>query len=294
MKLIQTTLTGIGQIFLQENYFSGLLITIGMFFSHWALGVACLLGSLIGTLTAQGLKFPEEQIQQGLYGFNASLAMMCALFTFGEDDPSRLTVWLLGAVAAVVATLIMRVFMKAGRPAYTFPFVLTSWAFCWGVAHFGLFGLAQTTPPLADYTDPINAAIEPLYAWAEVNFGSSLLTGLFLFTGIAISSPHAAMWGTAAATFGTALAAWLFNIDGNSLANGLYGFSAVLVACAFVGNRLLDLIYVVLGIALAVIIQYAVAQTGLSAYTFGFIAASWLVLFAKKYLERTALASPRA
>ena len=72
MKLIKTTLVGIGQIFLQDNGWSGLLITIGMFFSHWTLGVTCFLGSLIGTLTAKVLKAKDADIEFGLYGFNAS------------------------------------------------------------------------------------------------------------------------------------------------------------------------------------------------------------------------------
>ena len=50
---IKETFTGIGQIFLQENGLTGLVITVAMFFSHWTLGVACFLGSLVGTLTAR-------------------------------------------------------------------------------------------------------------------------------------------------------------------------------------------------------------------------------------------------
>ena len=66
LRLIKEILVGIGQIFLQENGLSGLIITIAMFFSHWTLGVACFLGSLIGTLTAKTLKYPADQIKMGL------------------------------------------------------------------------------------------------------------------------------------------------------------------------------------------------------------------------------------
>ena len=34
---IKETFTGIGQIFLQENGLTGLVITVAMFFSHWTL-----------------------------------------------------------------------------------------------------------------------------------------------------------------------------------------------------------------------------------------------------------------
>ena len=208
MKLIKTTLVGIGQIFLQDNGWSGLLITIGMFFSHWTLGVTCFLGALIGTLTAKALKAKDADIEFGLYGFNASLAYMCVMFTFATNDAHETwtaaspLLWVLGAVAAVIATVIMHVFVTKGWTAFTFPFVVTCWVLCWAFAKYNVLGLEQTTPALPDYTGTIDAITTPFYGWAEVNFGANFLTGVFIFLGLAISSPSVAMWGTAAATLG--------------------------------------------------------------------------------------------
>lgn len=286
MKLVKTTLTGIGQIFLRESALSGLLIVAGMFFSHWALGVSCFLGSLTGTLTARILKFPDPAVRQGLYGFNASLAYMCTLFTFGLAGSAGLLVWILGAAAAVAATLITHVCIARNKTAFTFPFVLTCWIFCWGVAQLGLFGLSQTTPSLPDYTHASDTLVMPFFAWAEVNFGSSLLTGLFLFAAIAAHSPTAAMWATAAAPISAIIAQSLFHIEDNTLANGLYSFSSILIACAFAGSRFVDFIYVIAGLFLAVCIQYAVSLTGLPPYTIGFIAAGWILLAVKGKAER--------
>lgn len=132
----------------------------------------------------------------------------------------------------------MRAFLQRRKVAFTFPFVLTCWLLCFLIAKFQLFGLEQTTPELSDYTDTFNAIQSPLYAWAEVNFGSSVITGGLLFVAIAISSPMAAMYGMAAAVLGTAFAHHLLAVGHNNLANGLYGFSPILVACAFAGERL--------------------------------------------------------
>nr|WP_314741819.1 urea transporter [uncultured Haemophilus sp.] len=282
---IKETFTGIGQIFLQENGLTGLVITIAMFFSHWTLGVACFLGSLIGTLTARGLNYPISQIQQGLYGFNGSLAFMCVMFTFGEQDASHPLLWLWGVAAAVVSTLLMRAFLAQRKIAFTFPFVLTCWFFCFLTAKFQLFGLEQTTPELSDYTDTFNAIQSPLYAWAEVNFGSSVITGGLLFVAIAISSPMAAMYGMAAAVLGTAFAHHLLAVGHNNLANGLYGFSPILVACAFAGNRLRDFLYILFGTLLAVLIQFGFSELGIASYTIGFILASWILLWVKSKTE---------
>ena len=295
MKLIKTTLVGIGQIFLQDNGWSGLLITIGMFFSHWTLGVTCFLGALIGTLTAKALKAKEGDIEFGLYGFNASLAYMCVMFTFATNDAHETwtaaspLLWVLGAVAAVIATVIMHVFVTKGWTAFTFPFVVTCWVLCWAFAKYNVLGLEQTTPALPDYTGTVNAITTPFYGWAEVNFGANFLTGVFIFLGLAISSPSVAMWGTAAATLGGLFAHYVLGIDANVLANGLYSFSPILVACAFVtksGVSRADFVYIVVGILLAVLIHYGVSQF-MATYTIGFIVATWIMEAVQKAVNKS-------
>ena len=295
MKLIKTTLVGIGQIFLQDNGWSGLLITIGMFFSHWTLGVTCFLGSLIGVLTAKALKAKEGDIEFGLYGFNASLAYMCVMFTFATNDAhatlngANPILWVLGAVAAVIATVIMHVFVTKGWTAFTFPFVVTCWVLCWGFSTFGILGLEQTTPALPDYTGTVDAITTPFYGWAEVNFGAKFLTGVFIFLGLAISSPSVAMWGTAAATLGGLFAHYVLGIDANVLANGLYSFSPILVACAFVtksGVSRADFVYIAVGILLAVLIHYGVSKF-MATYTIGFIVATWIMEAVQKAVNKS-------
>ena len=295
MKLIKTTLVGIGQIFLQDNGWSGLLITIGMFFSHWTLGVTCFLGSLIGVLTAKALKAKDGDIEFGLYGFNASLAYMCVMFTFATNDAhatlngANPILWVLGAVAAVIATVIMHVFVTKGWTAFTFPFVVTCWVLCWAFAKYNVLGLEQTTPALPDYTGTVNAITTPFYGWAEVNFGANFLTGVFIFLGLAISSPSVAMWGTAAATLGGLFAHYVLGIDANVLANGIYSFSPILVACAFVtksGVSRADFVYIVVGILLAVLIHYGVNQI-MATYTIGFIVATWIMEAVQKAVNKS-------
>ena len=295
MKLIKTTLVGIGQIFLQDNGWSGLLITIGMFFSHWTLGVTCFLGSLIGVLTAKALKAKDGDIEFGLYGFNASLAYMCVMFTFATNDAhatlngANPILWVLGAVAAVIATVIMHVFVTKGWTAFTFPFVVTCWVLCWAFAKYNVLGLEQTTPALPDYTGTVDAITTPFYGWAEVNFGANFLTGVYIFLGLANSTPSVAMWGTAAATLGGLFAHYVLGIDANVLANGLYSFSPILVACAFVtksGVSRADFVYIVVGILLAVLIHYGVSQF-MATYTIGFIVATWIMEAVQKAVNKS-------
>lgn len=285
MKQLKTMLIGVGQIFLQENYLSGLIIIFAMFFSHWALGVSCILGVLIGTLTAQILRFPKQQIEQGLYGFNASLSFMCVIFTFGLVDASNPIIWILGVVAAVVSTLVMYIFLKNKKIAFTFPFVITCWVLCYGVAKLEVFGLVQNTPILPN--EVINAISNIFYAWSEVNFSHSLITGILICLAVAINSPLAAITGTAMASIGAIFAYYVLGVDFVDAINGIYGFSPILVACVLCGSTFLDFIFVVIGTILSVVIQYFISLSGLATYTIGFILACWIILFFKqKFLSK--------
>lgn len=303
-EFFKTSLVGVGQIFLQDNAWSGVLITIGMFFSHWSLGVTCILGAMVGTLTANVLKFKKEDVIFGLYGFNGSLAYMCALFTYGLVDGANTDayspiVWILGAISAVIATLIMNLFVRNGKTAFTFPFVVTCWVTCCLFSKLGVFGLVQTTPALPDYTATVPAINTHFFGWAEVNFGANLITGILIFLGMAINNASVAMWGSAAAVLGAAFAHYIFGVDANVLSNGIYSFSPILVACAFItfaGDqiKIKEFFYVVVGVFLAVLIHHGVANLtivpsspGWATYTIGFIVASWIMLVVKGAFEKS-------
>ena len=49
---IDWVLRGIGQVVFQDNPLSGAVILGGIFYNSWIYGTACLLGTIISTLTA--------------------------------------------------------------------------------------------------------------------------------------------------------------------------------------------------------------------------------------------------
>ncbi len=287
-KLFKTALVGVGQIFLQDNGWTGVLFTLGMFFSGWDLGVTCFLGSLVGTITAQVLKYKEEDISFGLYGFNGSLAFMCMMFLFGNSNP---IIWLLGIVAAIISTLVMHQFVKRGKVAYTFPFVSTCWVIFYVATGTGI--LEQTTAPLPMYATEvndfastvINTLYTPFFGQAEVNFGASVITGVLIFLGLAICTPTAAVYSITAAVIGS-IVAYHLGENPNVVVNGIYGFSPILVACAFAGPKRSDFIYVIVGTVMAVLIHFTMSKIGIIQYTFPFILTSWILLYVKAAIEK--------
>lgn len=283
--LLGETLTGVGQIFLQQSHKAGTLSVLAMTITHWALGLFCFLGSLIGCLTAYALRFPKNQIEQGLYGFNGSLAMMCVLVTFGYGSLGNPMLWCVAIFTAVLATLIMRVFLYYQKMALTFPFVLSCWLVLGFVGHYQLFGLTRAVFALSAMSDWQKWAM-PFYAWGEVNFSDNLITGILLFVAVAIGEFGVAIWGLIFAVLASVFAYGVFDIPQIELFAGLYGYSAVLVACVFAGRGRSSLYYGLGAMLLSVPIQYFTKQIGLPTYTFGFIGAVWIMTFIKNKLSK--------
>jgi urea transporter len=144
---------GVGQVFLQDNVWTGVIFAIAILVNSPLCLVAALLGSALGGLTALVLGGDGATIYHGLYGFNAVLS---GIALSGRPDafacPRRfleLNRWStiyasIGAVfSAIVFAAIAVALSPIGMPALTAPFVLTTWVFLLPTAGFGAL------PPVA-------------------------------------------------------------------------------------------------------------------------------------------------
>ena len=59
--VLSTILKGLGQIMLQENSVTGLLFLIGIFYGSIIMGLAALLATICGTVTAYLLKYDKPK-----------------------------------------------------------------------------------------------------------------------------------------------------------------------------------------------------------------------------------------
>ncbi|MCC6349463.1 MAG: urea transporter [Candidatus Eisenbacteria bacterium] len=120
-------LTGLSQVFFQGNAITGVLFAVGLFLSSRSAGVAALLGSLAGLLTAWVLGAAEPAIRSGAFGFNSVLAAIALAGGFGPASTSYAA---LGAIAsAVLFAALSAALAPLGMPALTSPFVLVVWLF---------------------------------------------------------------------------------------------------------------------------------------------------------------------
>jgi urea transporter len=106
---------------------------------------------------------------------------------------------------------------------------------------------------------------------------------LIFLVAVFVSRPISALYGLAGAFLATLMAV-LFIGKFDAVQQGWFTFNAVLVAIALGGDKKTDGIFVVLGVAFAVLIESLMMARGLIFLTFPFIAAAWIVLFIKNKL----------
>ncbi|MBF9296447.1 urea transporter, partial [Staphylococcus epidermidis] len=110
-----------------NNKWSGLCILIGLFIANWKVGLGAAVGSLIALILAPYFNYSEDEMNNGLAGYNSVLtAIGLALFL-----EVSLVNWIVLIVATTltlpVGAAIREILKPFGIPMLTFPFVLTTW-----------------------------------------------------------------------------------------------------------------------------------------------------------------------
>jgi len=285
LPFIDQTLKGIGQIMLQENRWTGLLFIIGLFIGSWQYAAAAILAAAAGTAAAKLLKYNQQEIDAGLYGFSPALVGVVLVFLF--DDV--LIIWFLVITGGILAAMIQHFFISKKIPAYTFPFILVAWAF--------IFLIRQYTeiPPselLQIKFEPkqLDVFLAPTNGFGEVIFQASVLSGVIFFIAVFINSPVAALYGLAASLLGAVLSV----VNGQPLEQinlGLFGFNAVLTAIVFAGTKKIDGLWVLSGAIITIVIHNLLIDHHIldvvgGVLTFPFVAGTWITLLIQKILVK--------
>lgn len=140
-------LKGISQVFLVNNWVTGLLFLIGLAIHNRYAAIWAAVGSAIALLIAVSYGAPAEDISAGLFGFSPVLTAIAIGCTFYKPGV-RSAIW---AVFAIAATVFIQAGMDAlmmpyGLPTLTGPFCITTWLFL-----LPLYNLSNT--PKVDHSD---------------------------------------------------------------------------------------------------------------------------------------------
>ncbi len=272
-----TTLKGIGQIMLQENKWTGLIFLLGLFLANWIYGVAVLIATITGTLTAKLFRFPKDEIKSGLYGFSPALVGVGLVVVF----KATWFVWLLVLIGGSLAAAIQRFFIANKIPAYTFPFIIVIWCFVFFSNQFFSIPSSNLTN-LFNFHD-FNQYFFITNGFGEVIFQNFFLSGVLFFLGVLISNPYAAIFGLIASFFG-AIIAFLLKQQLEFIQDGLFGFNAVLTAIVFGGKSLKNIFWSFVGVIITIfihilLVKYNTLEIVGGVFTFPFVAGTWITLF---------------
>ncbi len=294
---LKIMMRGTGQVMFQNNVWTGIFFMIGIFWgAYWeGLGLVAwgaLVGVAVSTITGYLLKMPARDGAQGLWGFNGVL-VGCAFPTFMGNT---IWMWLALILCAALTTWVRTGFNNVMAPwkvnSFTFPFVFCTWMFL--LAARAMHGLPTThmgDPALpAAFSAAENIGFGHLIVYwlkgiAQVFLIDNWVTGILFLIGLGISNRWAALW----AAIGSALAlfvALIFKASGAAIANGLYGFSAVLTAIAlatvFYKPNARSAVWAILGILVTLFIQAGMnillEPVGIATLTGPFCVATWLFL----------------
>lgn len=272
MKFIQTILRGIGQIMFQNNSYSGLLFLFGIFYNSWLLGCTALLGTIVSTGTAQILKYPKEDIENGLYGFNGALTGI-AVLVFYDANFVTILVLILGAA---LSTLIMN-FLKKIIRAFTAPFVMVTWLVIYSLLFVFNFPLLNSLATTDKTFDILTASSN---SFGQVMFQQNSLTGLIFLLAIMINNRLMALNAIYAAILGS-FAGWLFYQPIYTVNAGLMGYNAILCAIALTEKKASDFLWITLAILLSTVLNIGLAKTGIITLTAPFVLATWVIVSLK-------------
>lgn len=123
-------LKGISQVFLINNWITGILFLIGLVIFNRLAALWAGIGSAIALTIAIAYGAPATDITNGLYGFSPVLTAIALGCTFYKPS-LRTTCW---CISGIIATVFIQgamdvLFMPVGLPTLTAPFCIATWLF---------------------------------------------------------------------------------------------------------------------------------------------------------------------
>ncbi|MBX9667546.1 MAG: urea transporter [Candidatus Obscuribacterales bacterium] len=264
-RFVRAMAIGMGQIMLQRNAWTGLLFLVGVGLNSIGMLAGALLGLAVATATALLLKADKNNIDDGLYGFNGALVGIAAFFFL----PMSVVTVLLAAGGSALSTAMMHAFLRAGRPAYTAPFIVVTWA-------------VLLVSPLLQAAIPTVAAADGLpnhfsglmQGLGQVMFQGNTWSGAAFLLGLCISSRRGAVFAVIGSGIGMMLAL-VVGLDPKSVMCGLFGYNSALCAIALSKK---PIGYPILAAAATVAVTFAFMKAGVTALTAPFVLVTWSAL----------------
>jgi urea transporter len=262
---------------LQNNALTGLLFLVGIFYNSWILGLGAIIGAIISTNSASILKYSKEDIDNGLYGFNGALVGVAVLFFF-EINIFSIILIIAGSFLSTVAMCEM----KKRIPAYTAPFVISTWVVILIIKFFNLVPFISSASLQANSLNLFSTISTGV---GQVMFQGSIITGLIFIIAILINSRTSAIYAVYGSLLG-GLFALLLSLPLDMINVGLFGYNAVLCGIALGTKKWSGFVFATFAILLSVLINYWLGGWGIITLTAPFVIATWIILLIKNEVNK--------
>ncbi len=273
-------MSGIAQVIVQPCALSGLIILASIVWHSWQMALGGFIGAVIGTLAATLLKFKQEEIDLGIYGYNATLIGIANVYFF-KTTAIAVIVFIITCVLSIYVTRWVPRYLKL--PAFTGPFVVITWLV---ILFRDVLNLVPADNVL-NFTNNIYTAglAESI---GQVYVQGNGITGLIMLFAVLLCSRSSFIW-TVIAVVLTWLLAHLLAYPDINIQNGLYGFSAVLTAIAL--QHMKPVIYPLAGIVLTVFVTQAFIYSGWPSLTAPFVMVASVITIVYAFHEKYRLNS---
>ncbi|EGC33383.1 hypothetical protein DICPUDRAFT_20609, partial [Dictyostelium purpureum] len=261
--------------FLQANCITGVFFLVAMFYENWRLGLVAVICTIISTLTATLARFKEENIMDGLYGFNAAL-IGCALVFYFEFNFLVVVFFVIGSI---LSTFVMEVFLRNKLPSYTFPFIGVTWVLLVIMRNERVPVFEKAPSSIIDYT-VLDDYSMPCHSYGQVIFLGDAISGLLVLVGCYISTPIGTIYGIVSTIISQGISVY-FGAPLSAIHAGLYGFNAVLVGVALGGKKTIDGLYVLIALIISSCFYVMVVEHNFTGLTFPFVLGSWFIRLVK-------------
>lgn len=279
----QGLLNGIGQVYFTPSVMTSLLLLLAISIESLALAFLTLFGASCSYGFALLTNKPSHDIENGMYALNGALI---ALFigNFFEVNGWLIIVVALGSLITVPIAKIVFSFKK--YRGYTSAFILTSW----------LIYAIQSTLDLSAFS-PSSSALIPIISFdanswfnlppvvipllkgiSQVSFIENALSGLVILVAIALNNIKHAIWIMLAVIISTVFSG-LIGASSELVAQGLYGYNAILATLALVLYPRIPWPLTLLGMLLSCVITLGFHELSLLPLTAPFILSTWVVVY---------------
>ncbi|MEZ8119538.1 urea transporter [Vibrio splendidus] len=293
----QGLLNGIGQVYFTPSVMTSLLLLLAISIESLALAFLTLLGASCSyalafccymyantnTNTNTNTNKAAYDIDSGMYALNGALIGLFIGNFFGVT-PLLVLVTVLGALLTVPIAHVVFIFEK--YRGYTSAFILTSWLIYAIQSTLDLSAFSLSSSALipiisfeANSWFNLSPVVMPLLKGiSQVSFIENALSGLVILIAIALNNIKHAIWIMLAVIISTVFSG-LIGASSELVAQGLYGYNAILATLALVLYPRIPWPLILLGMLLSCLITLGFHELSLLPLTAPFILSTWVVVY---------------